>query len=236
MRQTIHGIYLGHINYSDTSVIARFYTKEYGKRNFLIKGVRSKKSRSVGLLQPLNEIQITSNFQPSKELNTSYGIENNRVLHLAHIDFRKSSIALFLAEVLNKSIIEEEPNTPLYQFLIHRFQELNTGDFDTTFHHKFMIELSLFLGFYPRLSNHQSDHVFNLEEGIFEHENNNAPITLNIKTSKILKELLETGELSRLNSIERNDLLDGLTSYFEVQLGLKTNSIQSHQILKEVFS
>lgn len=236
MRQTIHGIYLGHLNYSETSVIARFYTQEYGKRSFLLKGVKGKKSRTAGLLQPLNELQVTSNFRVEKELNTAYTIESNSTLHLVHNDFRKSTMVIFLAEILNKSIIEEEPNKPLYLFLTHRFSELNTDTFDANFHLKFLLELSLFLGFYPRLSTHQSDHVFNLEEGIFEHENYQSPLSLDIETSSLLRELISVGEVPKITNSGRSKLLDGLVSYFEVQLHLKPNSFQSHQVLKTVFS
>ncbi len=236
MRQTIHGIYLGHLNYSESSVIARFYTQEHGKRSFLIKGVKSKKSRTAGLLQSLNELQITSNFRAEKELNTTYSIESNTTLHLVHSDFRKSTIAIFLAEILNRSIIEEEPNRPLYLFLTHRFSELNQEVFNSNFHLKFLLELSLFLGFYPRLSAHPSDQVFNLEEGLFEHENYQSPLSLDTATSTLLKTLIEQGELPKISSEERSKLLDGLVSYYEVQLHLKPNSFQSHQVLKTVFS
>lgn len=236
MRQTIHGIYLGHLNYTDSSVIARFYTKEHGKRSFLLKGVKSKKSRLSGLLQSLNELQISSNFRTDKELNTVYSFESSRTLHQVHSDFRKSTVAIFIAEILNKSIIEEEPNTPLYLFLIHRFSELDSQEFDPNYHLKFLLELSLFLGFYPRLSSHHSDHVFNLEEGIFEHENFRSPLSLDIETSSYLKALLEKGELPKITNNERSKLLDGLVSYFETQLHLKPNSFHSHQILKAVFS
>lgn len=236
MRQTINGIYLGHLNYSDTSVIARFYTQEYGKRSFLLKGVKGKKSRTAGLLQALNQLQITSNFKQDKELNTAYSIESLQTLHSVHSDFRKSSIAIFLAEILHRSIIEEEANRPLFMFLTHRMMELNREKFEAGFHLKFLLELSLFLGFYPRLSSHHSDHVFNLEEGIFEHENYGSPLALDKQTSTLLKDFIESGELPKITSEDRSKLLDGLVSYYEVQLNLKPNSFQSHQVLKAVFS
>ncbi|CAG5085753.1 DNA repair protein RecO [Parvicella tangerina] len=236
MRQTIHGIYLGHLNYSETSVIARFYTQEYGKRSFLLKGVKGKKSKTAGLLQALNELQVTCNFRPERELNTAFTIESNHTLHQVHNDFRKSTIAVFLAEILNKSIIEEEPNRPLYLFLTHRLTELNHETFDANFHLKFLLELSLFLGFYPRLSVHASDQVFNLEEGLFEHEQFHSPLSLDKETSQLLKSLIQDGKLPKVTNEDRARLLDGLVSYYEVQLHLKPNSFQAHQVLKTVFS
>ncbi|MCB9189092.1 MAG: DNA repair protein RecO [Flavobacteriales bacterium] len=236
MRQTIHGIYLGHLNYSETSVIARFYTEEYGKRSFLLKGVKGKKSRSSGLLQALNLLEITCNFKSEQDLNTAFSIDSQQTLHGVHNDFKKSSIAVFLAEVIHRSIVEEEPNRPLYLFLTHRLKELNETEFEPNFHLKLLLELSLFLGFYPRLSSHPSDHVFNMEEGLFEHESYQSPMILDKETSTLLKILIESGELPKISSEQRSKLLDGLVSYYEIQLHLKPNSFQSHQVLKTVFS
>lgn len=237
MRQVIHGIYLGHINYSESSVIGRFYTQEYGKQSFVIKGAKSKKSKIIGLLQPLNELEIISNFQESKNLNTSYGVTIANVRNNIHNDIRKTTIALFLSEILNKSIIEEESNFPLYQFLLSNINALNKNEFDPNFHIRFLIELSLFMGFYPLQSNHASDNVFNLEDGIFENENAASPIHLNKSLSASLSKVLSNGaNESTITKINRYHLLDGIVSYYEIQLGLKPHSFHSHEILKTVFS
>lgn len=237
MRQVIHGIYLGHINYSESSVIGRFYTQEFGKQSFIIKGAKSKKSKIIGLLQPLNELEIISNFQESKNLNTSYGVTIANVRNNIHSDIRKTTIALFLSEILNKSIIEEEANFPLYQFILSNINALNNDKFDANFHIRFLIELSLFMGFYPLQSNHTSNNVFNLEDGIFENENVASPIHLNKKISTTLSNVLSHGTNEKTITKEnRFELLDGLVTYYEIQLGLKSHAFHSHEILKTVFS
>jgi len=237
MRQVINGIYLGHINYSESSVIGRFYTQEFGKQSFVIKGAKSKKSKIIGLLQPLNELEIISNFQESKNLNTSYGVTIVNVRNNIHSDIRKTTIALFLSEILNKSIIEEEANFPLYQFILSNINALNKEKFDANFHIRFLIELSLFMGFYPFQSHHTSNNVFNLEDGIFENENAASPIHLNKSISAELSKVLSHGANDEtISKVNRFELLDGLVTYYEIQLGLKSNSFHSHEILKTVFS
>lgn len=236
MRQVIRGIYLGHINYSESSVIGRFFTLEYGKQSFVIKGVKSKKSKMIGLLQPLNEIEIISNFQPQKNLNTCYNVAPMQLRNQIYSDIRKTSIALFLSEILNKSIIEEEPNFPLYHFILSNIKTLDENKFDSNFHLSFLLELSLFLGFYPLKSIHKSDVLFNLEEGVFENENAGSPLHLNKATSDSLATALTNGFTnSLLNKKSRFELLDGLVTYYEVQLGLKTSTFQSHEVLKTIF-
>ena len=237
MRQVIHGIYLGHINYSESSVIGRFYTQEYGKQSFIIKGAKAKKSKLIGLLQPLNELEIVSNFQVNNNLNTSFSVSMSTVRNSIHSDIRKTTIALFLSEVLNKSIIEEEANYPLYQFLLSNINALNNDQFDGNFHIRFLIELSLFMGFYPFKSNKPSNNVFNLEDGIFENENASSPMHLNKEISASLSNVLSYGANDEtIPKKIRFELLDGLITYFEIQLGLKSHSFQSHEILKTVFS
>jgi DNA repair protein RecO (recombination protein O) len=237
MRQVIHGIYLGHINYSESSVIGRFYTQKFGKQSFVIKGAKSKKSKIIGLLQPLNELEIVSNFQETKNLNTSYGVTISNVRSNIHSDIRKTTIALFLSEILNKSIIEEEANFPLYQFILSNINALDRDKFDVNFHIRFLIELSLFMGFYPLQSNHVSNNVFNLEDGIFENENSASPIHLNKTISLELSKVLSYGaNENTITKENRFELLDGLVTYYEIQLGLKSHAFHSHEILKTVFS
>ena len=58
----------------------------------------------------------------------------------------KSSVALFLAEVLNKCLKEEE-NRSLYCFLENSLIEFDRGEFDSQFHIRFLVGLSGYLGF-----------------------------------------------------------------------------------------
>jgi len=240
MRQTIHGIYLGHINYSDSSVIARLYTQEYGKQSFVLKGVRSKKSKKIGLLQPLNFLEISCNYNPSKQLNTIYTLNALSVQNGIALDIRKSTIAMFMAEILNKCIQESEANPMLFGFIKSQINELDNNDFKSYLHIMFMVELSLLLGIYPKKAQIKSETLFNLGEGLFEHENRISSLHLNAIISAHLNGILNHGALyfenAPVSKLDRSDLLDALVRYFEIQLSLKKGAIQSHEVLTAVFS
>ena len=61
----------------------------------------------------------------------------------------KSCIALFVAEVLYKTLKEEESNADLFDFLIHAIQALDLNDRGTAnFHLAFLVHYSRYLGFY----------------------------------------------------------------------------------------
>ncbi len=239
MRQTIQAIYLGHINYSETSVIGRFYTLEYGKQSFILKGVRKKKSKLVALLQPLNLVEISTNYRSDRELNLCYGLSLTKHLNDIATDIRKTTIALFLAEILNKSIVEAEENQELYSFLTAKINQFETERFNPNFHHYFLLELCSFLGFYPLYSAHKSETQFNLQDGIFEYVKGNSGIHLDEDVSFHLKQMLHKGVSylgeERISSSERMLLLNGLVRYYETQLGLISNSIKSHHVLQAIF-
>ena len=56
-------IILGYINYSETSIILKSYTKEFGSKSFIIRGIRSKKRKKItlGQIQPLTILDIEFN-------------------------------------------------------------------------------------------------------------------------------------------------------------------------------
>src|ERR1700750_1569339 len=108
-------IVLHTIKYSETSVIAKIYTERFGLVSYIVKGVRSAKSKSkASLLQPLTLLEMevspreTKQFQFIKEFRRAY---NYRAIPF---DIMRSSVALFLLEVISKSIREHEENTEMF--------------------------------------------------------------------------------------------------------------------------
>ena len=78
MTESTSGICLHYYKYSDSSVIVKIFTERFGLRSFVLKGVRSKKSKNkINLLQSLNVVQLemTNNnkrqLQYVKEINKS---------------------------------------------------------------------------------------------------------------------------------------------------------------------
>ena len=64
-------IILSYINYSESSIILRIYTKDYGLKSFIIKGIRTKRKSiiTLGQLQPLTIIELTFNEKKSTKLS-----------------------------------------------------------------------------------------------------------------------------------------------------------------------
>ena len=109
MLQKTRGIVLHSVTYSETSLVVKIYTEAFGLQSYLLKGAKGKRSsfRPV-FFQPLNLLDAVV------YKNEKTALQSMKEVQLAHpfrsipFDIRKSSIALFLNEILYKSIREEE--------------------------------------------------------------------------------------------------------------------------------
>ena len=144
-------IVLHHIDYGETSLLLYCYTREYGRITFVVSGVRKRKSRiPAHYFQPLNILDI--HFYHKANRNMFRLKEVSCPAHYATIpfDINKRCIAMFLAEVMYRTLHEEESNTVLFDFCEHAYQTLD-GHYDGTsgFHLMFLLHFSKYLGIYP---------------------------------------------------------------------------------------
>jgi DNA repair protein RecO (recombination protein O) len=164
-----HGIVLHHLKFSETSVIARIYTEKFGLQSYLIKGVRAPKSKiKLALLEHLSLLDMVVYHKESRGLQNIKEIKPARTFLNIYGDIRKSSQALFINELILKSMKEEEANPALFRFFVDNLNQLDTaGIFDPDFHLRFMLAFAGFLGFAPRL-NFSRGCCFNLLDGVFQ--------------------------------------------------------------------
>ncbi len=235
------GIVFHQIKYSETSLIVKIYTRELGIQSYLIKGVRSKKTKiSAALLQHLSLLDIVASHKEKSNLHYI------REMHSAHqyasipYDMTKSSITLFVNELLLKAIREEETNTDLFDFIFQSMQwlDLATENY-VNFHLIFAIQLSRYLGFYPRGIYSPKTSYFDLEEGCFE---NRRPIHHNYLQSQETEKWSLLTDISfenideiKLNHFDRNKLLDQIVQYYQLHLP-NFGDLKSLDVLRTVLS
>ena len=116
------------IPYRDSSVIARFFTEEYGLQSFIASGVRSSKSRiSPGLFQQLSQVELVHYLNPGKDLHRL-----SEIRPVVHNSFSlsppKSAIAMFAAEYLSRVLKEHLESKPLFHFVWNWIRELDKRD------------------------------------------------------------------------------------------------------------
>ncbi len=242
MLTKVKGIVINKINYSDTSVIAKVFTNVYGLQSYLISGVKNNKGPiKQSHLMPLNLLELDVYHQQQKNLQRIKELKCLPVLTQLHFNITKSSIALFIAELLHKTIKDEHiPDEALFTFLYHTIQILDaTDEAVTNFPLYFMLRLSAYLGFEPKQNYSSVNNVFSLAEGAFVSNVLFEPTACSEPTSEALSKLLEAGfdnlHEIKLNGTQRQALFDELTRYYELhEIGL--GNLHSYKVLKQVYS
>ncbi|MEL6811550.1 MAG: DNA repair protein RecO [Bacteroidota bacterium] len=169
MQVSTRALVISSLKYAEADLIVTCFTEAYGLKTYLLRGVlKSRKGKlRASLFQPLTLLQLEA-FH--KDKGTLERIKEAKVLQpyqTLHTHVVKSSVVLFLSEMLKNCIQEEEANPELFQYITHALQWLDLHDSIANFHLLFLVKLSAYLGFHPDTSNKEQPY-FNLQEGNFQ--------------------------------------------------------------------
>src|SRR6056297_3707722 len=169
MIQSTRGIVLHSFKYGETGIICNIYTETHGKVAFLVQGARKHKAKlKANLFQPLFLLDLEVYYKEKRQLQKIREARNAHPFQSIPYDFRKRTIALFIAEVLYKSLQEEESNPPLFSYLINQIKMLDLKEEGlANFHLYFLIHLSKYLGFFPQNNYSRSFTFFDMQNGKF---------------------------------------------------------------------
>lgn len=151
MLKKTNGIVLNSIRYKESSIIVKIFTRDLGLKSYLINGVRAKGNASkIALYQPLTLLDLVVYDKENAGLQR---ISEARLQHpnqLIPFEFGRTGIALFMTEVISRSIFENYQNEDLYDFLFKSICILDSKNVMLTqFPLVFLIEQAKFLGFAP---------------------------------------------------------------------------------------
>jgi len=222
-------IIIGLVKYGETSLIVHAYTEKFGRQTYMIKGGRSKKSRTkANLFQPLFLLDMNVSHRDGKNLQM---IKEAQFSELApHLNFEtyKNPLVLFLAEVLSKVLKEEEGDPQLFSFLSNHISYLiQVDDIPKVYHLSFLINLTRFLGFYPNDNWSDENQFFDLDNAIFTRLENRHAHCLDSNISHLLHLILQT-QLSSLETIEMSS--EGLKALLRAILNFY--ALHSHGFTK----
>jgi DNA repair protein RecO (recombination protein O) len=240
MEHKTKGIIYHTIKYGDSGLIVKIYTDIYGLQSFIINSVRGNKGKiKASVFQPLNLVELVINLKENRSLQRIKDIRIHPAFHTIHDDIVKSSIVLFLNEILYKSIQEPgHADQPLFDFIFHSLEILDLKtEVNPNFHLYFLIQLSKLLGFYPHGEYSLQTPYFDLKEGNFISSNIELLITMDEGLSKLLYSLMNSSYESldeiKISSATRKALLNKLLLYFELHLASFRN-IKPAAILEEI--
>lgn len=231
-------IVISALKYGDNGLIVKMLTETSGVRSYLVRGVLGSKKGKFrsGYFQPLTLLEVVATHRDKGGLE--YLKEVKLLLHYRTLqtDIRKSSIVMFLSELLNVVLREEEADVSLFAFLMAYFEWLDHHDDIANFHIAFLIHLTRYLGFHPEISRIELP-VFDLREGEFT--NNTLHESIEGEQLEKFKAYLVTdleGTIRiKMNKHQRRDLLKSLITYFQLHLqGFREP--RSLAVLNEIFN
>lgn len=227
MKGNALGIFLFRINYSDTSLIVHFYTREFGLKKFMFKGGK-KKGHS---LFPMAICDLSF-----------YGRQDSNLLSLNNADpmngisFQfdaiRSSIAFFMAEVVRKCVIDDEKDEFFFDRLSETVMLLNRREDCQLFPLEFMLSMSELMGIQPLISEENAE-VFNLDDGVFEQRSPSHIRSVDGVPVQLILDLLRQQTPRNSSKMVREEALDIMLDYFRIHVP-KFDQLQSYEIVKEV--
>ncbi|QSW87140.1 DNA repair protein RecO [Flavobacterium endoglycinae] len=230
-------IVISSLKFQEKSLIVKCFTLSNGLKSYFVRDAFSsrKANQKIAYFQPFSILEIEAVHKNKGTLENFKEIKSAVPFQSIHTDIVKSTMVMFLSEMLHYSIQEEEKNEQLFVFLETALTWLDHHDEISNFHLILLLEITKYLGFYPDVSEIDLP-FFEINEGIFtlfqkanvlsEHETN---------LFKKLLELKFDNDQKVFHVAERQILLKILIDYYSLHLeGFKKP--KSLDILKEVFS
>ncbi len=241
MLSVIKGIVLHHVKYGESSVIATIYTREFGRQSYIVSGIHSKKSESrAGMLQPLFLVELVAYMKQSRDVQRIKEMKNVPAYQNLPFDVVKSTQAIFLAEILYKTLMEQEGSPEMFDFIQNAllyFDLMEKGS--ANFHLFFLLRLSAYLGFLPDTRQIGYEGWFDLKKGAIVPFEPSHPFFAKKDATPFISALsnVKIQELQGLKipSSMREYLLAKLTEYYHFHFQ-NLSEIKSLKILKDVFS
>jgi DNA repair protein RecO (recombination protein O) len=230
-------IVISSLKYQEKSLIVKCFTLSDGLKSYFVRDAFSsrKSNQKIAYFQPFSILEIEADHKNKGTLENFKEIKLAIPFQTIHNTVTKSTIVLFLSEMMHYSIHEEEENDALFTYLETALLWLDAHDEIANFHLIFLLEATKYLGFYPDNTDIDLPY-FEMTEGIFTPFN--AISSLSEHETQLFKKLLELkfeSDLKTFHVIERQILLKILIDYYSFHLeGFRKP--KSLDVLKEVFS
>lgn len=201
--------------FGENSIVLHTLSKEYGRKGFVVRSVSKK---MMSLLLPLNilEADVTDSGKPGllpvRNISIGHplmGIRNNLF---------KNTMTMFLSEVLYRVVKEGTAEPGLYEWCERQIMLLDAMETDfSNFHLRFLLELSIALGFSPQ------------SEDLRPFLGDNQPFIEQFMSTSFAESMLMP-----LSGILRNEICEGVLRYIGYHLE-STLTINSLKVLRELF-
>jgi DNA repair protein RecO (recombination protein O) len=205
----------------------------------MVKGISSKRGTArFNYFQPLNIFNTELYYYENREMHNLKEMTLAYIPKRIHGDIHRTSVAMFISELLNNVIREEDVNRLLFEFIessVISLDEMTSGI--SNFHLWFLVAFTDYAGIGPTRTE-MTGCYFDMLTGQFTPLQPMHPDFLDQSGARVLNLLLQMSaeDLAslRLSGEERSELLARMVKYYKLHLpGIR--EMRSLQVLKDIF-
>ena len=233
------GIILSKVRYQDNDLIVKCLTRDLGVVSYMIKNISmSKKSKNkFAFFQLLNILDLETNYNSNRSIQYIKDLKVKYNFTSLHTNIYKSSVVMFLSEILSNIIHVETKDMELFDFIEKSLIWYDKSEDSSTFYLIFLMKITHYLGFYPDCTN-MSYNYFNLEEGLFE-SSKNSQYVIEGSSLALFKTILgikfDSNKLPFIDKTNKKDILKNILIYFKLHVdGFKDP--KSLKVLNQIFA
>jgi DNA repair protein RecO (recombination protein O) len=239
------GIVLRTVKYGETSLIVTLYTELFGVQSYLVNGVRTSSKRGPGkavYFQPAAILDLVVYHNELKNLQRIREFSWAVLYSTIFSDILTNAVALYMVELLQKTIKQPEPNPELFYFIEDSFLHLDAaeGRVLANFPLFFILHLAGFFGFRIQDIYSEKNPMLDLREGRFVSEVPPHPQVLegplSFHTAQLLR-VQQPEELQELalNQETRRALLQAFQTFYALQIP-EFGEMRTFTVLQTVLS
>ena len=136
-------IVLSLTKYSDMGNIVHLYTAEQGRMQYAVYG-----NKYRGLLHPLSIVEFTSKKRQNapQQMGSITSAALAYTPQLLAVDIQRQCVAMFIAEILNTTLLHPMSDEPLFEWLCEIIKHLDTDNDISNLHLNFLLQYASHLG------------------------------------------------------------------------------------------
>jgi DNA repair protein RecO (recombination protein O) len=227
MTHKTRAIVLRSIKYGETSLVVTAFTAAFGIQTYLVNGIRTsnKSSAKANLLQPAAILDLVAYHHPQKNMQRikefNWAVLYQQVLS----QVVKNCVALYMVELLYKSIKQPEQQQDLFDFCEDVLLTLDESSATVTANLPlfFALQLPQFLGFKIQDDYNEMQPILDLQEGCFCNELPTHQHCISGDDAALVATLLKVQHPAELQQLQlhqqvRRRLLQQLQTYYALHI------------------
>ncbi len=215
MKQVTKGIFIHKTSYTESSLIATFFTEDLGLQVFVFHGGK----KNASLLFPCSLCELTFYKRPESELAKIVGLSPVESWKKIPFNPAHGTVAFFISDVIRNVVKRDYKDQALFYFLVAYILEidrLKANELSLAVIY-FLLKLTVYLGIEPQVEG-ESKRFFLPAEGVFSNIGGKEKITFSGNGVKLIQMMLSDSVISEVNKGDRKEAIEILLAYYQLHI------------------